>query len=844
MKKVLSIFLAVTMILAMIPTTFAAVDAAATEITYDFTYASRNQTARLGIESSTSAILANFATYPKDQETPDTDAKDQWIYLGMNANYSGTASGNPWVRIDKNGEYIITPMGTNLWPTSIDGENAVGEGYMALQIYVPTAGIYDLSMKVAALSTASESVDIYLGKSSTWNQTYFKSTDVVGTKSKITYNVDTNPYTNEICTTSTNVIRTGAKKFSELGIPSSYLKASGVSLKYDEAKTIPLSGQLVADEPGDYLLLIHNTDTTGSNGTGGRLIISGLTLTPAKLDKTHNYIFSNTVLTGDILENTAFTEDYRVFYIPEGETSYVGNYLDSYDSVDENLTDAWCVSLLGGKISSGSSYRKSFSTLSGIGLDMATRKDMANSTNATGRFVLQLKVKYDGIYNITAEVGEFAWGTDANVYMIKASEVTEINPTVLKNYACIGRVGNVSGRPDGDIGAASLTAGDWYMVFDFNTTNATHTSSSARQVFRLAKLTFTEIDTLPESGIIPEDVEGADIPGISFSATTSIPDKAAVTINGVEGNLAVINPSRGTEISVSTPEVSGYKFVGWKAGSANDTGDGELVNTAKFVNGLDREGTFTIYTSTFLTAVYEEIAPAEEADSIVEFWNLDGSYLGQKSVTELEALAAEGKSLKTSLIGHTFTGWFTAEDVALNIAEITEKVTHAVADYTADATLKATDADGVKVNGTTREDANAYGKEVICTDSEGTVTHWLRDGEVVSYDETYKYYVWDSTNITSSYAPIEKKPLVVLDGDTVSDAYMIEYDGAGKNIVEVGILFGSGAAPTVKSKSEIFKSQRGNNHGQFAAKPSDSSYTARGYMIYEENGTYKVIYSE
>ena len=826
MKKALSVLLAVTMILAMLPASFAA-DGDATAITYDFTSASRNQTGVAYVERHTASILAAFADYPED----DTDAKDQWFVLGNNLNYSGSNSSHPWMRIN-NGGHIYTKSGTNVWPSSTVGDTTVGEGWLAFQIYVPTAGIYDLSITAGGVSPASESVDIYIGKTTDiLNKAYFTSEAVVGTKKGLTIGTDTNPYTNAVADNKTDRIREGAKKFSELGIPQDYLKASGISLAYDSATEIDIERQFVAEEAGDYILLLRN------NETDTRLTIGYLTLTPSKLDKTHKYVFNNTVLTGDILENSAFTANYSVFYIPEGKSVYSGNYLDSYDNVDENLTDVWCVSLLGGKISSGSSYRKSLSELSKSGLDMATRRDMANSISASARFVLQLKVNYDGIYNITAEVGEFAWGTDADVYMIKTSEVTEINPTVLKNYKSIGRVGNVSGRADGDIGAASLTAGDWYIVFDFNTTNTTQTSSSARQIFRLDELTFTEIDALPESGSTPEAVEGEDIPEISFSATTSIPDKATVSINGVEGNLKILKPSIGDDITVSAPDVTGYKFVGWKAGVANNSGDGELANTAKFVKDLAQTDTFTVYTSTFLTAVYEETEPDESTASIVEFWNLDGSYLGNKTVDRIQE---EGGLPTTSLIGHAFAGWLTEEDTALDIAAIVEKVTHAVADYTADAIS----GNGVRVNGTSCVDANAYGKEVVCTDSEGTVTHWIRDGKVVSYDKTYKYYVWDSTNIISSYAPIEKKPLVVLDGDAVSDAYMIEYDGAGKTIVEVGILFGTGT-PTVGAKSEIFKSQRGDNHGQFAAKPSDSSYTARGYMIYEDtDGSYKVIYSE
>ena len=798
MKKVLSVFLAVTMILAMIPTTFASAE----EITgYKYVFSRDAYGSESDVSKATLAI--------KTLSDILTEKSAPWRPAGQRYILNATSN--------ENGLYFYSGTG-----------RATGSGNIGVELEVGAGGTYTPKLTYTAKNTAPI-VDVFLvkeGTSVTSGTTEFTTADITGFDTKngdvaIYHIADKCP---EIC------------KLGQINMYSD-----------EETELTETFAPRELDANSKYYLLIrtvgldeeHTTVTVGDTSCF-EATLKSFELKLDKLDKTHNYIFNNTVLTGDILENTAFTDDYRMFYKPEGEDSYTGNYLDSYDNLNSSLTDLWSVSLFGGLFNS-TSY-KFTSSLGETRLQMIGRKRLNNGANTDANFVLKLNVKYDGIYAITAEVEEYINGTQADIYMFPADEtITDINSEMLKNYNSIGRVSNVTGEGDGDVGTIQLTKGDWYFVFAFNSTNKS-TATNSRQYFNLQSITLTETDTLPESGTTPDTTE--NIAPLSFSATTNIPSIAAVTINGNEGNLAVINPSRGAELSVSAPEVSGYKFIGWKAGAANDTGDGELQNTAKFVNGLEQEDTFTVYTSTFLTAVYEEIAPSEDADAVVEFWNLDGSYLGQKSVTELEELAAEDKTLKTSLIGHTFTGWFTAEDVALDISTIIEKVTHAVAGYTADATLAATGDDGVRVNGETDAEANAYGKEVICVDNKGTVTHWLRDGKVVSYDETYKYYVWDSTNITSSYAPVEKKPLVVLDGETVSDAYMIEYDGAGKNIVEVGILFGSGAAPTVESKSEIFKSQRGNNHGQFAAKPSDSSYTARGYMIYEENGTYKVIYSE
>ena len=74
---------------------------------------------------------------------------------------------------------------------------------------------------------------------------------------------------------------------------------------------------------------------------------------------------------------------------------------------------------------------------------------------------------------------------------------------------------------------------------------------------------------------------------------------------------------------------------------------------------------------------------------------------------------------------------------------------------------------------------------------------------------------------------------------------MIEYDAAGKTVIEVGILFGrAGTKPTVESCDGKATSQKTAEHGQFTAKIDDDTAVARGYLIYNDAGTYRVIYSD
>ncbi|MBQ3224198.1 MAG: hypothetical protein IJB42_00670, partial [Oscillospiraceae bacterium] len=93
----------------------------------------------------------------------------------------------------------------------------------------------------------------------------------------------------------------------------------------------------------------------------------------------------------------------------------------------------------------------------------------------------------------------------------------------------------------------------------------------------------------------------------------------------------------------------------------------------------------------------------------------------------------------------------------------------------------------------------------------------------------------------------EKTPLVYLDRTVkavgIENACMIEFDGAGKEIVEVGILFSSSGTPEVGScmyKATSKTNGGDDGHGQLTAKPANNTQTvARGYIIYIDNGEYK-----
>ncbi|MBR2181740.1 MAG: hypothetical protein IJ949_07600 [Oscillospiraceae bacterium] len=134
-----------------------------------------------------------------------------------------------------------------------------------------------------------------------------------------------------------------------------------------------------------------------------------------------------------------------------------------------------------------------------------------------------------------------------------------------------------------------------------------------------------------------------------------------------------------------------------------------------------------------------------------------------------------------------------------------------------------------------------YDTEVTCTSDNGAV-YWYRDGKLVDYGTEYKFFIWDNTTVTTKETGHNGAKLIL--DKAKNNSYMVEYDAGDATLLEVGILFGdTGETPTVESCKEKMSSQRDDfTHGQFTAT---SDYAvARGYLIYQDGNTYRVIYTD
>ncbi len=299
----------------------------------------------------------------------------------------------------------------------------------------------------------------------------------------------------------------------------------------------------------------------------------------------------------------------------------------------------------------------------------------------------------------------------------------------------------------------------------------------------------------------------------SFTTKVSVKDaKTSFVSIGIDedgdGIPTITSATLGSKMTVEAADLSEKNMVfrGWVRGS---TDDGHLVWT-------EPKYTFTATTHTYLTAIYTPV----NAAATNEYYHWNGEFLGNTQPATV-----------SPIVGYTFAeSWTKAKEE--------NAITSWIADFT-----KNNDEYAVTGNGfTMTKDDNKYDTEVTCTSDNGAV-YWYRDGKLVDYGTEYKFFIWDKTEITTSNEGHNGAKLM-LDAKK-GNSYMVEYDAGNATLLEVGILFGEeGEVPTVESCQEKMSSQRNLNeagHGQFSAT---SEYpVARGYLVYKDGNTYRVIYA-
>lgn len=828
MKRILGIILVAAMLFAMIPAVAAAdtqtegESAEPVSVTYSFTNGGRSDVPDGWLErvvkttdaetgTSTYSFLWNekYKNFPTDSENPG----DYWAYLGTNA---ATSVG----KINAS-----TGIGSQVSISTYLGVNQCS--WTALRIKVPKTAEYSIEAITAyKYKNASTSMSISIAEFTDELRTIFTegNTATYGTAGE---------------NSNTYGTRTGAKDYAALGIADKMTLLGKANIRLAEGSVgyatvlsadITDAGTALLNADTEYLLVLHTGDNRATT-------ITTLTLTEVEdenagggeeeipVARNQEYVFSAYVTAGSGYNTTGY---------------------DDFSKIDETSgTDDWAITAYGAH----NEGKPALTQLSATELKFYANKTYyGTDSDISNKAVIALDVEEEGTYDISVTTNATNYGAEADVYILSEKELTEtyasylsegkVTTALFRELPIQGRISSVgaSGTIVSDLGTKKLSGGTNYMLFHIMSDNPkTINSGNNNQCINLTKINLNLTDSVAE-----EESATAITGKVSFASG------ADITLNGKAYSANTIaSIDAGSTVTVKADETAG-NFAGWIRGRIDS---GVYVST-------DAEYTFEIMSNTYLTPVYSK-APSADGQ-IVEFWNANGAYIGNSEVADGSAAAPVA-----TLTGHTFAEWLLSESTALPLAEgkvdvsaISDAIIRAVASFVtresvganapenADVEDTKITLDRVLVNGVAQ--TKNFGDKIVCTDT-GAVTAWLRDGKIVSYDPEYTYYIWDATNIYSTYVKnIEKKPLVVIDSKSIDGAYMIEYDkGNADAVVEAGILFGSTSGIVISSTDgSKAASQKNTSHGQFCASPNGGEQYARGYLIYEKNGAKYIIYTD
>ena len=562
----------------------------------------------------------------------------------------------------------------------------------------------------------------------------------------------------------------------------------------------------------------------GSDAGAGYMLIQSLSLEKIEPAKENKYVFSRKA----IREN--------------GAVNISASYGRDYNKIDPEVSSPWKNVAI--RYMNGGKYNDN-----GMYVHVKNGKEQGDSDNAVfpnNGLAYKIKVDENGVYTPSVTYSEYNKGgmldtylIDAEVFDARGSYETEeaFVKALIETYKPLGEspINTYNSSITGESFSSTetevysdveLKAGEYYLIFSLNGEDDRVTAGTSWYLVQSFNLKKTGEYTPVESGTAsPEEV--------SFKICSGAEEYAAgISVSGVDNYTIghVGSAVSGKTIKVTAKDTNDYEFDYWVVGS--------LDNGSYYSS--DEEIDITLNSNITLTAKYSKL---NSSAKVVQFFNQNKEYITEKTAdAETDKLAELPGN--PGLTGYsTFLGWFLNNTTKLTTDTVLEDdVTKAVAQFaeTPDnitGTVKT--PEGPIVN-------PVYGQEIKLEKS--GATYWMRDGRKVAYGSDYTYLAWGTTEIEASTVREAgtagaRLPLVVIDKAANGDAYMIEYDEGDFDIVEAGILFGTSGAKieSCTSKARVSKIKA---HGFFTAKPGQSENYARGYVIYKDGESFKIVYSD
>ncbi len=376
------------------------------------------------------------------------------------------------------------------------------------------------------------------------------------------------------------------------------------------------------------------------------------------------------------------------------------------------------------------------------------------------------------------------------IYDDNGDEITEL-PISLS--AVNGNVSNLTRTTEGVSGTFTATEAGTATITATTTINGTPYT-----------------DTFNVTVTSDEDEE-VTLPTISMSVSTDAACAGNLTVNGDTQTEATLTYSAkaGDTVTVVAKDIEGKTFRGWLRGGENGT-----------PVWAENTYTFTAATNVALYAKYTD-APAA-GDS--EYYDWNGEFLA----------CEEPDTSTLSKYGFSFKEWLDA---------VVNDITRYVANYDTTNTYKITKPDTVTatVDDKAAADLTAVAHDAKVTLTNDSVVSWYVNGNPVAYGASYTFYATENAAVTIDNE-VQEGPIVNLTNPE-GDTYILEYNANGKTVIEKGIVFGGDGASVASCSYKVI-SQRNADFGKLMAENDESSTVVRGYIIYEDGDTYRVVYAD
>lgn len=380
------------------------------------------------------------------------------------------------------------------------------------------------------------------------------------------------------------------------------------------------------------------------------------------------------------------------------------------------------------------------------------------------------------------------------------------------------------------------------------------TGSSSPQYFHISGITLEEIVEQPEQSaeeIAYNEAKAAKEKAIK-TPVTGAPDSAKVNVltRSIDGNsdantvAKVISVNVGESAVVSAPDktAENYEFLYWETG----------IGTARRVMADTENYTFTPTAGgTYLTAVYRNTASSTIP---VVFYNQTGDEISKLVVNEdAEIVFPETPSI---LGNNTFIGWKLAETGVVYASNDDVQATGKIMRFV--ALFEETPADTYDVtvtnNGIAGTGEYTFGTKVSVTapkrengSGENVFAYWTKtvNGrcEIVSFDNEYEFLVGEDCSLTAVYKFHNPKTsalrrILINENGTRLLAEFVGLDTA--DVAEKGILFNN-SGTLIESFADVTHKATMKTDGNRLSVDNTDGFSYIGYAILA-NGT--VIYDK